>query len=506
MLTRKDTTMTQQTQQQRSNGPTATRPVLYQDWTQPFEVALYDARQELSRVLRDEGATDQFINAVWLHMRRTPTLQQCSPASIQAAAAQLALSGLDITQPGEAWLIPLETTKRGTLLGKDEDGRNKYEWTKELECVVWDGYLGRLKLARQSPGVVDAWGAVVREGETYRYRGYGMLPQHDYPEGFETERGPVQGAYAVVQCADGRVKCLQMSKTEILAHRDQYARAAESDVWQERLYEWKGSGRSRQRVEKGENRSFEKMCLKVVTNQLCHPRHVAMPRHAAAIIARQEQAIAEHLTPQTGVTAQPQQPVPARPEAITEVWGADEGPEKTALLATIKAGFAEVVVPLLPKGEGRSTLAHVCFGVNDWKDLPAIPLTRLKQGMPRWAAALRQLKAGVPGASDQWTAAEWMTWLLADEQASEAADEETTGEPTEMRALSAALDAANTLLAQYEGDPLPPPVQAVQDLLHAIDQQQASEEMLLPAYQHRADELTAAVQAVQQEVTHVSRR
>ena len=264
----------------------------FQHWTQPYEVALKHAYERLVTLLPDQS--ERFIKAVWLHFQRNPSLQVCTDDSIQAAAVNLALSGLDITQPGEAWLIPMEVNKKYLEEHPTRPDKTVEKWRKVYECVVWDGYLGRLKLARQSPDVIDIDWDIVRANDTYRYRGKTAIPEHLHPENFQP-RGNILGVYAYIVFTSGRIKCLQMSMDDVRAHRNQYSRAAKSGAWQEQV-----NGK--------ENRGLQHMVAKTVLNQLCHPRNMSMTRAAAQIIGLQEQYL-ETQKPANGHTMQPQEPI-----------------------------------------------------------------------------------------------------------------------------------------------------------------------------------------------------
>lgn len=363
----------------------------YTTWQQPFEIALRDMRQELRAIFMQDEHTDRFINAVWLAFRKTPQLQNCTPESIKAAGIQLAQSGLDITQPGEAWLIPMENTIR------DANGRIT---GKEVECVVWDGYIGRIKLAKQCEDVEDIWADEVRENDTYRYQGYDNPPLHQYPDSFNP-RGSLIGVYAVARYKSGFYKAIQMSKDEIIKFRDQYSKSAKSAVWQETYWRW---GEKKGEKVTAENRGFAQMAKKTVINQLCHPRHINMPRHCAAIITGQEASMQRQTI--TNEDMQPKQPVLARKEAADELFpdapksvmefnstrklSEEEAEHKQQILAEIREDFHEIVYPLMPNGADE--LCQQIFGVATFQLLVQKPLDDLLQCMPSWRGKIEQLK------------------------------------------------------------------------------------------------------------------
>lgn len=401
-------------QESRGSAPAVT----FAEWTQDFELALVDAYDVLKQALPEQSKP--FIDAMWLQFRKNPKLQRCTKDSIKAAAIDLSLSGLDITQRGDAWLIPMENAKRGEdgkvvkveikdakgNVKKDKDGRPYTHTVKELQCVVWDGYVGRLKLARNSPGVADAWAEETREHDELIWNGPAELPTHRYDP--RKDRGKLDGAYCVVQFDDGRVKALFMNKDEILKHRNQYARAADSDIWQECLYEWRDGKRVTTNTE---NRGFRHMLKKVVINQLCHPRNITMPRHARNIIEHQEDQIAAHLTPANGESMQPQQPVAATAASMPEIHGESGGPEHQQIFDEISDGYQTVVYPIITSDAGREAVCFAFFGCRHWPDLHRLFLPQLTQRLDRWREFVEALHVeGVPQGSQGWTFAQWREW------------------------------------------------------------------------------------------------
>ena len=368
---------------------------LYQDWDQPHERAILDAEREIGTIYPRKEDRDAFLHAVWRHFQRVPKLQGCSPESIRAALIDLALSGLDITQRGEVWLVPFENTKKDAITGKTQYKNNQA--VKELECTVQDGYLGRIKLARQHPEIQDAWGRAVRAQDEYQYQGYHALPTHKHPPMFGP-RGKVIGVYACVTYTNGLAKCLEMALDEVLRHRNQYSRAGQSDVWQEHLSEWQDKNGRRQRVETDtENRSFEVMCVKVVTNKLCHPREIPMTRHAVRIITAQEE-LTQSLRPPTPEDRSLKTPVPAVDNTsllfgdTPDLPSVQETEERNRLLRRFRQEFAAAGPRLSPAD--TQALLQECFGVTDWREVPGLPLATLHAAELPWTHRLTSLAGG----------------------------------------------------------------------------------------------------------------
>ena len=376
---------------------------LYADWQEPYELAILAAERDLGSIYARKEDRDAFLHAVWRHFRRVPKLQGCTAVSIRAALVDLALSGLDITQRGEVWLLPFENVKKDPVTGKTQYKNNQA--LKELECQVQDGYLGRIKLARAHPDIQDAWGRAVRQHDEYQYNGSHALPVHKHPPSF-APRGSIIGVYACVTFRNGTAKCLEMSLAEVLAHRDQYSRAGQSEVWQENLSEWQEYNGRRQRVQTAtENRSFELMAIKTITNKLCHPREIPMTRHAQRILATQE-AVEAFLKPPTPEDKELKTPVAAvdntgllfgdSPFRQESPW---HDASRARLLEAIQDDFYRIL-PLLPPAEAsqqavRALLMH-CFGVEDWPAVAIQPATAIQAALPRWRAAVTQVHQGIP--------------------------------------------------------------------------------------------------------------
>ena len=207
-----------------------------------------------------------------------------------------------------------------------------------------------------------------------------------------------------------------MALAEVLQHRNQYSRAGQSDVWQEYVSEWQDKNGRRQRVETDtENRSFEVMCVKVVTNKLCHPREIPMTRHAVRIITAQEE-LTQALRPPTPEDRSLKTPVAAVDNTsllfgdTPDLPSARETEERNGLLMRFRREFAALSGPV--SSDDTAALLQACFGVTDWRDVPGLPLETLHAAVPQWTARLAGMLAEgqLPVPDAGWRAA--LTALL----------------------------------------------------------------------------------------------
>ena len=255
-----------------------------------YGTALADIADDLATVFGGNvPAVQQYLGALYLHFRKTPTLQGCSPGTIKDCVLSMALNGLDIRNEGEAYLIPFDVTLKDAN-GKpimvpdpeDANGRKKIP-QKEKQCTLLTGYRGRRKQALTHEAVLDAYAEAVRANDTFVYHGKTEKPEHVYNGTLDTPnpfapRGPLVGFYAVVELEGQRFRCEIMSLDEVKKHRDQFSRAKESAFWTE----------TRNGVE---NHNFEMMACKTVLRRVCDPRVIPMTPAIRQQIESEEQTI-----------------------------------------------------------------------------------------------------------------------------------------------------------------------------------------------------------------------
>ena len=299
---------------------------------------------------------------------RNIELQKCSKASIRDAVRDIALSGLDIREPGELWLIPMQ--------GKVE---------------VWPGYLGRIKLVRQVPGILDVGLVPVHENDTYEPQGPRALPVHQKPGNFKP-RGRMIGAYVFVEWESGRVQVEDMDWATMEKRRNQYARS-----WQKERSAWKTSP--------------EQMGLITCARAYLHPRNIpGMSRVASALILRQERSMELLREAFPGQELESYEAPEATPASMHAVHGDDDEDNRKVILYEISRSHQTVVYPLTTE-IGRQAICHTFFGCKQWQDLSNIHMPQLTQHYGKWRAFVEALQVeGVPDGSDCWTFRQWGDW------------------------------------------------------------------------------------------------
>ncbi len=170
-----------------------------------FPALLERSKAEITRALPRHLNPDRMMRIALTAFRKTPKLAECDPMSVLAAVVQASQLGLEIGVMGEAFLVPF----------------NK-------ECQLITGYVGLMKLARNSGQVADIYAHEVHEKDTFALRlGLSRELIHEpltRPGGFPapaTSRGPVTGFYAVCVFKDGTHTFVATSVEDVCRIRDE---------------------------------------------------------------------------------------------------------------------------------------------------------------------------------------------------------------------------------------------------------------------------------------------
>lgn len=169
-----------------------------------FPALLERSKGEIARALPKHLDPDRMLRIALTAFRMNPGLERCKPLSILAAVIQASQLGLEIGQQGEAHLVPF----------KDE-------------CQMIPGYLGLIKLARNSGQVKDIYAHEVYENDHFALRlGLDRHLEHEpmvarggFPAAAK-DRGAVVGFYAVAVFKDGSTTFSAMGVDEINQIRD----------------------------------------------------------------------------------------------------------------------------------------------------------------------------------------------------------------------------------------------------------------------------------------------
>jgi recombination protein RecT len=148
-------------------------------------------------------STDRIMRIALTAFRRNDALQRCNPLSVLSAVVQASQLGLEISQNGEAFLVPYKN-----------------------ECQLIPGYKGLKKLVLQGGHVTDMYAQEVRERDRFAQT-YGLHREFVHEplcaNGFlatDDERGPITGFYAVAVLKNGQRTFVTMSVGRINKIRD----------------------------------------------------------------------------------------------------------------------------------------------------------------------------------------------------------------------------------------------------------------------------------------------
>lgn len=121
-------------------------------------------------------------------------LQKCNIETIQSAIINVATVGLTLNPAMKlAYLVP----RKGV-------------------CCLDISYIGLVKLATDTGGVLAVDAVIVRRNDTFRYRGPFEMPEHDFdPFAPESERGDLRGVYAVAMLPSRITKVTTVSAEDI---------------------------------------------------------------------------------------------------------------------------------------------------------------------------------------------------------------------------------------------------------------------------------------------------
>lgn len=136
-------------------------------------------------------------------------LQKCNPASIRNAVINIASVGLSLNPvKKQAYLVP-----RGGI------------------AVLDISYIGLAKLATDSKGIEYICADVVREKDSFTYRGKDEKPMHEFnPFDSDDSRGEIIGAYCYVRLPSGYYLTEVLPRSEIEKIRNT-SKAKNSPAW-----------------------------------------------------------------------------------------------------------------------------------------------------------------------------------------------------------------------------------------------------------------------------------
>lgn len=185
-------------------------------------------RPTLKAILPKHIDPDRVIKIAMSVYLNKPELQACTPLSMVRATLQAAELGLDPSSLlGEAYFLPFNNKK------KKRDGNT---WKEEvvLEVQLMPGYVGLVKLAKQTGDVADVYAVVVDEcekEETYFMVERGTINRIHHKVRMDVERtGKLFAVYGVVKFKDGTHHFEVMSKSDVEAIRSR-SKSKDSGPW-----------------------------------------------------------------------------------------------------------------------------------------------------------------------------------------------------------------------------------------------------------------------------------
>jgi len=181
-----------------------------------LKVLLQKMEGQIAKALPTVLTPERYTRMVMTALSTNPQLQKCTPESFLGAVMQAAQLGVEPNTPlGQAYLIPYKNKKK---IGD--------KWYQVLECQFQLGYKGLLDLAYRSGEVSIIDAQAVHENDFFEYE-YGLEPKLKFKPKLN-DRGPVIAYYAMFKTKNGGYNFLVMSKEDVIAHKDQYSKAAGS--------------------------------------------------------------------------------------------------------------------------------------------------------------------------------------------------------------------------------------------------------------------------------------
>lgn len=136
-------------------------------------------------------------------------LAECEPVTIAACVVQASILGLEPSSVlGEAYLVPFRNRKTG-----------------KMECQLIPGYLGLVKLARNSDQVSIIDAQIVYSNDEFEFhKGSDVYWKHKWAR--SGERGTPEGVWAGYVLRDGSKNFEYWTVEQIEKHRDRYSKGA----------------------------------------------------------------------------------------------------------------------------------------------------------------------------------------------------------------------------------------------------------------------------------------
>lgn len=165
-------------------------------------------KPQIQLALPKHMTPDRMARVAMTCILRTPKLLDCDPTSLAGAIITCSQLGLEPDPVlGHVHLVPFRNRRRGTT-----------------EVVVIPGYKGLMKLARNSGEVATIDAHAVYSRDVFKYA-YGLKPLlHHVPYQGTDKPGEPTHYYAVAIMKGGAGQFIVMTKAQVEAHRDRFAK------------------------------------------------------------------------------------------------------------------------------------------------------------------------------------------------------------------------------------------------------------------------------------------
>jgi len=172
---------------------------------------------QIERALPRHLTPERMIRVALTAVSQSPRLQECEPVTICACIVQASILGLEPSSAlGEAYLVPFKNSK-----------------TNRMECQLMPGYLGLIKLARNSGEVSMVDAQIVYSNDEFEFsKGSDIWWTHKW--GREGERGDPQGCWAGYTLKDGTKNFEYWTGEQIRNHKGRYSKGAnaQDSAWE----------------------------------------------------------------------------------------------------------------------------------------------------------------------------------------------------------------------------------------------------------------------------------
>jgi recombination protein RecT len=164
-------------------------------------------KQQIACALPKHLTPERMIRVALTAVSTTPALQKCTPISVAACVVQASILGLEPNAVlGEAYLVPYGN-----------------------QCQLIPGYLGLIKLVRNSGELQMINAQVVREKDRFEFED-GLDPYLTHKRG-EGDRGAVVAYWAGAVLKGGGKQFVVMSKAEVMEHGKRFSKAFNNGPW-----------------------------------------------------------------------------------------------------------------------------------------------------------------------------------------------------------------------------------------------------------------------------------